>query len=306
MKLYKLLDFFEFLSLLAVLIASTLAIGSLIVLGQSDLTVILFIFGGVYLSILLKTKKLAKLSNQRLNYFSSSFHRLTHLLRDEYFRLGASFQKNEINEKCITNNLRNTSEKAINYLAESLSASTGHSISTCIKYFCVQDSVGKLEDRTKNDKNEVPANFTVKTLCRSANSDPSRFDSDRYALTTENTALNKILNDGCDSFFSTDLFKLSESSQKEYVNSNRDWKKYYRSTIIVPIRIKCNLIDNTISDNSYNLLGFLCADSTSIESFQDNEIFYYIDLMKSYADALYPFFDRALFLLDKTGKNVQC
>jgi len=71
----------------------------------------------------------------------------------------------------------------------------------------------------------------------------------------ENTAFKEILSGDRNYYASNDL-----SAETTYINSNRNWRELYNSTLVCPIRMQ--LIPEEETDSvDYSVLGFLCVDN---------------------------------------------
>ena len=117
------------------------------------------------------------------------------------------------------------------------------------------------------------------TFCRS--SDESAIGESHPVA--HNTAFNSLFQDPAKLwFFGNDLPEMA--SQGAYTNTNKDWKKKYRSTIVWPIRKP-----SSNPQTEALLVGFLCVDSKKCKSFSE-EFDYPIGAI--IASALYPFIEK--------------
>ena len=261
-----------------------------LITGRVFTIIIVFMFLGVTGILALKLKKVSNISLDRLSFFSSSFHKLSHLIRDEYYLVGSLFKDNQLNQNLLLERLSHLSCEIVNAVADCFTASTGYSISACIKYFHSDTPFahnGSIDSLNKK--------MIVKTLCRSANSHPDRFNYQFNDSAFENTALTEIIKNHSDCFSDTDLTSYEKRFTKRYFNANPNWQNYYSQTIVVPIRVRSGILDLNNSNGQFILVGFLCVDAATVEAFQDNEVEYYVDLLKSFADELYSIFDRFLY-----------
>jgi hypothetical protein len=285
--LYQYFDLFEFFALCIAVIASIIVVFHF---SHPMDNYVIYILGGIACALGIKAWKLSRQATMRLRHLSSSFHDLTHLIRDEFYILSSDHKSKTLTRDLLIRKLTETATKVVNILAAVLTDSTGYPISVCIKYFDIADPV--IADRGLND-------LLVKTMCRSANSHPARLKTNSCERAVDNTALAKIVFDNWDCFAQSDLYRYKEKYNEEYVNSDQNWKKYYRSTIVVPIRIKLSVTDPSHEKAGYDLLGFLCADSMSNQAIENNEISDYVNVVKGFADILYQYFDRVLFFYRK-------
>lgn len=86
----------------------------------------------------------------------------------------------------------------------------------------------------------------------------------------------------------------------EYQNSTKDWEKKYNATIVHPIS-KC--ISNQKSQEKYEILGFLCADTLKTNAFSADfgtacQVF-----LASIAFLLYIFLDKCILYREKIEKK---
>ncbi|MGP8283596.1 MAG: hypothetical protein ACLQT6_12910 [Desulfomonilaceae bacterium] len=101
-----------------------------------------------------------------------------------------------------------------------------------------------------------------------------------------NTDFDKIVS-GDHFFFAAKPDRMVSSG--EYRNTTEKWLQWYKSTVVVPIRV----LEKNCDDNKkhYILLGFLCADSDSSGAFEEDGATLYADIMMAAADQLYYFLD---------------
>ena len=145
------------------------------------------------------------------------------------------------------------------------------------------------------------SNAKVKTFCRSKNSDSQRtvYDNDsnrNETIVCLNTDFDSIVQPGksLSCFYQQDLEEYQRQLSKigeEYRNSNQEWKKYYKATIVAPIRIANVRNPRTELQDSYTILGFLCVDSLSTHAFEASQKMYYQYIIKAFAALLYSVFD---------------
>lgn len=174
----------------------------------------------------------------------------------------------------------------------------GNDVSVCIKII-----------KTDNVYDEDYLNWEMETIARSVSTTQSRNNIDRKPVKISgNTDFQIILSkDYEDELFSfPDMSNIYDDFLKtykiEYRNSRQDFYNYYRSTIVVPIKIDGRFASNELSAFMNNLdsrslvLGFLCIDSMKVfASEQEQEIFKIgTEFAKSMADSLYIFFEKAL------------
>lgn len=107
------------------------------------------------------------------------------------------------------------------------------------------------------------------------------------------------------SFYQGNLKEFAESLKKigqKYQNSTENWEDYYIGTIVVPIRIANKRLFYTSEEESYNILGFLCADSLSTKAFTEEAKQRNIYYVKAYAALIYNILSKYQFYLKQLGK----
>lgn len=126
----------------------------------------------------------------------------------------------------------------------------------------------------------------AETLVRSV-SKSKRDNADEMCLFKvgqgRNTALDEARDSGCSParFCAPDLTKL-----KGYENQRRDWRSFYRSAIVVPIRCRRRESDTDGSDFAVDIIGFLCVDTMHSNHLKHE---YQIEILASFADQMYNF-----------------
>ncbi len=291
LKVYKFIDFIEFL---VATISAIAAILGIIAFFKNDVdsNILFSIVVPLVLCIVcvVKITKIWKVSQARLNSFSENFHKLTDLIRDEFFQLKKRLDKGELTSIVLLQALEKTTQQAVDWLSHSLTLSTGHQVAATIKYF----------DNGSIRSSLITDDMKVITLCRSSNQDQERIVRDKPSKIIENSDFYEIVKNSRPHFAASDLNdhskKMKELTEEPYKNSSSTWNDFYSATIVVPIRIKRKFIDyNFDGDNSYDIVGFLCVDSKSTSAFRDSDIKAHINIVKSFADCLYKYFDRFLY-----------
>lgn len=258
----------------------------------------------ISLILLIKLFKLKMIADLRLKEFPEAFHAFTHKLRNEFYLLQHTHDhKNEIfNHEYLIENLRSVGRNSSDILAKILTDSTGYNISVSIKYFPIMQNIANKNNfEITNDLESV----YIKTLCSSSNSNHTRIDDCFFKL-SENTSFYKIMVEHASHFAATNLIELNDQSKKcngrPYQSTISNWQNFYKSEIVVPIRIEGKYLSNRRAD-IYDLLGFICVDSQSTSAFRVNEIYYYVELIKAFSDVLYKYFDRVLFYISEMPKE---
>lgn len=182
-----------------------------------------------------------------------------------------------------------TSERLVNIMQTLLSYYVKKEVYVCIKL------VNRPSEVYLHGESDMEA-VSVYTLCRSSNTPSERSRSDIGPVSVvANTAFRMILLDKADSFAVSDLKKYdrqlrSAGDAHGYQNTTKGWDRFYRSTIVVPIRIKAELLGT--GDSGYDLLGFICADCRMAGGFPKNRLDALVNLLMCFADMFYPYLER--------------
>lgn len=173
-----------------------------------------------------------------------------------------------------------------------------NNISVCIKLI-----------KTESMFDENYMNWEMETIARNAATVQGRFKNDKKTVKIANNSDFQIIisdkyND--DLFSSADMRNIKndflQTHKIEYKNSRVDFIKYYRSTIVVPVKIDCTHISKKFAvqlkkkDEKSFILGFLCIDSMKVfETLYEKELFSLgVSYSRSIADSLYLFFEKVL------------
>ena len=150
--------------------------------------------------------------------------------------------------------------------------------------------------------------WKTKTLARDASNLSERGVHDNQCQkVSENTSFYKIINQNLPSWAAYDLNVVSDKLKQandEYKNPDKNYKKYYSSTIVIPIAQKVENILPEIkswlkipSNASYHYLGFLCLDSKKAFVSEEDEDFKEInDLLIPIGEFLYEIYSEKLLL----------
>ena len=265
--------------------------------------IIIYIFSiGIYVVKSIINTSRAKLELDKDYYIknkqlSKVMHKYYHNLRNNISSMDQSkiLSYRDIVEQC---------QNICDYLSEFYKALFNNilednNISVCIKLI-----------KTDSVFDENFNNWTMETIARSASTDQRRSGIDRRPVkVSQNSDFIVILSDE----FADELFSFSDMRNiKEdflhiykipYENSRGDdFLDYYRSTIVVPIKIDGRFTSNKLKTFYKNIeekdlvLGFLCIDSMKIfETENEKNIFSIgIEYTKSFGDSLYLLFEKIL------------
>ena len=270
--------------------------------GLLLLLTILFCFA--FLVCIIKIKKYGTVTRNMRQAFSKNYYQFLHDFRNEYFYILRKHKKKikkgkknrRINE--LTNETRTFLINALDYLCEILHSDTGQKVCACIKLI---ENTGNVV--TNIDKNKA----TVITFCRSKNTDLGRLSNDEKENSSikikDNTDFDCILN-GQSYFYVSDLQRYDKKlrqSNNLYRNTTENYEKYYKGTIVAPIRIKKEHLHYTKEEKGYDIVGFLCVDSLSTSAFRESEHYEYAysHIVKSFAAEMYIILNKYTFYLSK-------
>lgn len=166
--------------------------------------------------------------------------------------------------------------------------------SVCLKQICVDELL-------TNDYTSAK----TQTIARNGKRTAEREKNDHMEQSiSENTSFLTLLKSH-EPFWASPNLKTTESLLKqggsEYKNPDKDYKKYYSSTIVAPISINTKYISNTIIEHSsvvslsrFHCLAFLCIDSP--QTFLPNDKRFHLAsvVLATCGDALYPLFENKL------------
>ncbi|MCX5860808.1 MAG: hypothetical protein WCG29_13645 [Desulfomonile sp.] len=215
-----------------------------------------------------KTSQLEETFSSKLRLISERLHTVHHLIRDETYRLGEAPESARLNALHAVGQI-------LNLMSDFLGDLTGQKICVCIKI------MEQFEGITAEKPSDLEGK-TVLTFVRDAGTPRKRWEHLRHPLSHNSDFRDIIL--GQKSYFTAvDLEKESG-----YTNTTSDWSVWYKTAIVVPIQL--DVAQKPGGHPRFELLGFLCADSMSIEAFGDR-IEDYANLLMSVGDGLYHYFD---------------
>lgn len=232
-----------------------------------------------------RVRRYTQLESLRMKTITRNMHKLLHNARDVYFDIMHSHKTGTLTEKGLTKNYQLHLIALLDNLCSVMKAYTSQEIAACIKLITYGDSDGKI------DLN----NATLVTFCRSSDSVHSRASyesTSRPILLRDNTDFFEVVSPDYEKnyFYQDDLLaydKYLRKNGEHYKNSNPHWDSYYRSTIVVPIRIQFDKLYHIKPNDAYHIIGFLCVDSMSTDAFSRSLENYYVDLLYAYADVTY-------------------
>jgi hypothetical protein len=282
-QFYKTLDFLQLFAILVSVFNALMSVTGYFNknLAQTDKFVILGLIAlGFVLSL-----GLAKLQAVNINRFTTTAEEsyiISRLIRDGYQRFLLERDQGHQNRR-IFDLFKSTSQQFVNSVRNVISKSVGENVSVCIKIFSLP------EGHPSGPEHE--SEYQVKTICRSDKAPPER-TIDNIVKVNQYKALKEIMVERRPHFVSTDLDSYNreaiiKSLEPYFDHSEDDWGNYYKSLIVVPIRI------NVDCNGSYKYLGFLWVDSSSKAAFRnDKYLKHHIEHIKSFADQFSHYLDR--------------
>ena len=256
---------------------------------------------------IIKVLKYMKVVRNMRYVFSNFFYLFLHDFRNAYFDIlskhkYSSGQNEQSRIKALTKETQTFLTDALDYLCEILTLNTGHKVCACIK----------LIENTGNVTNIDKEKATVVTFCRSKNTDKTRKSNDekdnKSISIKKNTDFYDILDatsaNNNSYFYQTDLLQYAKDLRKigrTYLNSTENFDEFYRGTIVAPIRVKKERLHYISESDGYDIIGFLCVDSLSVDAFRNNKLDKenYSNIVKAFAAEMYIILNKYNFYLKK-------
>ncbi len=257
------------------------------------------VLAGFCVLLLLRMRKYRMLANSRMEKTSFNFHKALHETRNLFFDAMHNQKLDNLTETLLNITYKEKLSGILDNLCETLVSFTDRPISACIKLNCFSSQNG-CEDINQE-------NVELITFCRSHNSVTDRGNYERCnrkIFLDDNTDFKEIIsNDNHkDYFYQPDLLAYNnklKSVESSYKNTNTDWERYYKSTIVVPIRIEFNRLYHIKKDTSYHIIGFLCVDSEHRDAFTEKQEKYNVGIVNAYADIIYVLLSQYRHYLNK-------
>lgn len=265
------------------------------------------VFGVIVIFILVLVCSLIKYNykNTKAKETALKMHQFHHEIRNETFEMRKlNSQKPTMNHIVYYSYVNKTCYKLCQYIHEFIKNKCGKDFSVCIKM---------IDDRSlKKYKNIDEAK--VYTLCRAGAKHELREENEKnlshgqeisnnhiYTSVKGNSDFYTIMSNSKKDIATTAfacsnlrmLYLLSKILKSvDYENTTPKFWKHYKSTIVVPIRIDGNRLNNSyeirIPNNTYQTIAFLCVDyKKPISKALKEELAGY---MKSFGDAFFDFF----------------
>lgn len=301
------INLISIISGLATIATSILAFVQLFLSDSSKniVTILLFlaliasVFFNVYLFF--KVRKYVQAETIQIREITRNMHHLLHRVRNVFFEVMHDHKKGTLNEANLSKFCKSELEKIMNNLCSTMGVYTSQKIFACIKLITYGDSEEKIDEH----------NATLVTFCRSEDSKHERSnyeENNKPILLCENSDFFEVVSKDFEKtyFYQGDLIAYDREKRKNgerYKNSNPNWEKFYRGTIVVPIRIKHNKLYHIKPSDAYHIIGFLCVDSESTEAFTKSMEKYLVDMMYAYADIIYILLGQYRHYLKKFENN---
>lgn len=252
----------------------------------------LFLFIAFVASCLLifwsKLKKYRLLSHNRLKNFSALLERCNKKFKDTFFKILHRYKKNQLTQENLIELTQTCATTILDELCNVLYDATGRAVSANVKVFLPTDTSEEL----------TADNARITTFCRSSNSERERSDADVLNssgyLLKNCTDFHEIIGDDHttqkEHIYVKDLYahkqRLLECG-RTYQNGNPQWERFYKASIIVPIRMEYRNLYHYKRDDAYHIIGFLCVDSMYTDAFRADHEKFNCDIVRGVADILY-------------------
>jgi hypothetical protein len=211
--------------------------------------------------------------NPQLVQCATILHRINHMYRDLLSKL-FRIHKGETLLYSLEAAERDTLQAACQKIADMFSLLISHRCIVTVKLIRVDTPVGEgqvsycstlARSELTSERDQIPIKYEINTGKNTAFDTALRFDSSRVSH-----------------FFSPDLEK--DAAEGKYCNQRQDWKRFYRSAIVVPIRsVNYEAIG---SANAFDELGFLAVDCMGRNVLNDG---LHLQFLASFADQMYNF-----------------
>jgi hypothetical protein len=232
-----------------------------------------------------------------------NYYNVLHDFRNFYFDVLTYHKDKKLNKDFLTSITRNFLINLLDKLCNIYTAYTGKTVNACIKL------IGKENEDVNFDKIDKE-NATVYTFIRSSNITKQREDAsdNKPVLISKNTDFSYIIAPPDfyqkQYFYEQDLQLFNEKLQKyqqKYENTSENYWNFYRAAIVVPIRIAHSHLHFTSPADSvdYHIVGFLCIDTMSTQSFIPEYEEQFIQIAKSFAAIIYIIMNKYNFYLQK-------
>ena len=198
---------------------------------------------------------------------AEEIHKFHHAIRNEIFHLRLKKEQHEASDHSLYYSfVKGRCYTLCEYIHNFLKANYKKDFSVCIKM---------LDTSKEHNKNTLK----VYTLCRAGfkkddrekneKSNPNvKLQDERYFINVDANSDFKLILSNKKQYKAVSVFACSNLRilkiiykilNRPYENSTPKFWKYYKSTIVVPIRIEKTFLESS-SNNTYQTIGFLCID----------------------------------------------
>jgi len=271
--------------------------------------------------------KLLEAEKEKFKESIRNFRNFSKDIKNDYFSVLKEYHSNKDLYKLdrVLEIYKKGAEKAVNNIAQTFKSLTGEEVSSCVKLICTDnefiDNYFLKYDTEKTSciticRNEGRSSNLRRTrdkiISNTQNERNIGIDKYRLEYVREHSIFVYLINKYEESFIYFPDIKMANEADNSnsYSNPNKDFPKYYNTTISVPIRCHRDNLYYQIgeqrygemgNDHPYDVIGFLCVDAKSANVFDsfNNERGEntFADLMTAYASMLYIYFNRCRHLI---------
>lgn len=237
----------------------------------------------ILIILIMRIRKYHTLLHTRMKIESSNLYDFLKRSQSIYFETMKLHKEGKLSIDHLTDKYKSELTNILNALCNIMECYTGREIHSCIKII-----------NCNNPNNIIDIdNATVSTFCRSKGSD-DRGDYEKRSdpiYIKKNTDFKEIVKNGKSYFYIQDLEKydkyLKKNNLGSYENSNTNYYSFYKSTIVMPIRIEIDKLYDISKTEKYNIIGFLCVDSLSTDAFLKKQEVFNCNIIRAFADTIY-------------------
>lgn len=222
---------------------------------------------------------------------SNRVHEILHQIRDSIFYMESVYIQEETTRENFEKLVTRDAMQLLDAIAAEFKAFLNTDVRVCVK--CL--------DYTAENEDDI-RKMNMITFARSGHKNiyDMMYEHRTPIKIEDNTDFTEILESGKNNrqrqyFYEKNLLEYDEKLKEEgkrYKNSNKFWSTDYITTIVCPIRLKRNIINNENGALEYDLVGFFCIDSKNPEAFTGEVSDFCLDLVKGIADIMFVYLDR--------------
>ncbi|MBI4965333.1 MAG: hypothetical protein HY913_18800 [Desulfomonile tiedjei] len=201
-------------------------------------------------------------------------HTATDRIRDDYFDLYLKCQQRQLDERALRKAVRDTGQTLVDILSQILQDVTKQPIVSTLKLIV----------STGSDPEYA-------SVVRSNNVNVGRPDDGERFRISQCAPLEEIYFRHKSTYVRNELRQYAK--RNGFNNPNPDWARHYNSLMVVPIRIRRELIDATCKDpREYEIVGFFWCDSVAAKPFRASLEPICVAALLCVADGFYHFLER--------------